>query len=111
MSHLVRATLGVRPEHLTIGRNEAGLTLDLAVYVAEPLGGETILYGHIGESQTLVVKVAGETQASRGQRISVNVPPGACHLFDYQGAAFRRPAGSDPAHDQNGIEALAGGSR
>ncbi|MGP1395438.1 MAG: ABC transporter ATP-binding protein [Inquilinaceae bacterium] len=86
------ATLGVRPEHLSIGR-QTGPDLDMTIYVTEPLGGETILYGHVGDAQTLVVKVAGSATAEKGQRIGVTLAPNLCHLFDRDGTAFARLAG------------------
>ena len=88
-------TLGVRPEDLEIGAAPgAGSTMDLDVYVVEPLGGETILYGHIGDARTLVVKAPGGIPVRNRQRIPVHVVPRACHLFDKSGVALPRPAGA-----------------
>ena len=90
-------TVGVRPEDLALGPGPEGATIDLDVYVIEPLGGETILYGHIGEqvgdARTLVVKTQGGAPVRNRQRLPVRVMPEVCHLFDGAGVAVRRPAG------------------
>ena len=83
-------TLGIRPEHLQVGDADAGTGWSVDVYVTEPLGGETILYGHIADSQTLVVKVPGITKAQKGQPVPVTVPPDLCHVFDEHGTALQR---------------------
>ena len=85
-------TLGVRPEDLTTGTAAApGATVELDVYVVEPLGGETILYGHIGASRTLVVKAPGGASVRNRGRVAVHVVPETCHLFDRDGVAMPRP--------------------
>ncbi len=87
-------TLGVRPEHLLVGRRDGGPAVELEVYVSEPLGGETILYGHVGDRQTLVVKVLGSAHVQTGQRVTVSPIPQMCHLFDKEGTALPHPEGS-----------------
>jgi multiple sugar transport system ATP-binding protein len=87
-----RMTLGVRPEHLSVGAHNAVSTINLDVYVTEPLGGETILYGHVGETQTLVVKAPGEVPVAKGTRVPVQIAPASCHLFDADDNALPRPA-------------------
>ena len=85
-------TLGVRPEDLSIGAAvPAGGTVGLDVYVVEPLGGETILYGHIGASRTLVVKTPGGARVRNRERVAVHVVPESCHLFDRDGVSLPRP--------------------
>ena len=89
-------TLGVRPEDLAVGAAApGGATIDLDVYVVEPLGGETILYGHVGDSRTLVVKTAGNTPVRNRERIPIRVVPDVCHLFDRDGRAVRGDAEPD----------------
>lgn len=83
-------TLGIRPEHLALEAHPSNATLNLDVYVTEPLGGETILYGHVDNAHTLVVKVPGGAKAQRGQPIPVSVKPEMCHLFREDGKAFER---------------------
>ena len=96
-------TLGVRPEDLSVGAPApGGEALDLDVYVIEPLGGETILYGHIGVSRTLVVKTPGSAPVRSRERVPIGVMPEVCHLFDQGGLAVRGATCS-------GVEAPASG--
>ncbi len=98
-------TLGIRPEHLALDTRPGSATLNLDVYVTEPLGGETILYGHVDNTHTLVVKVPGGTHAQRGQPIPVRVTPGMCHLFHEDGTALaRQPGAAEQA--ENNIETI-----
>lgn len=84
-------SLGVRPEHVALGVEDTDLTVRMKVYVKEPLGGETILYGHLGGGQTLVVKTPGEVVVDTGRSVRVAFDPTACHLFAADGAAYPRP--------------------
>ena len=97
--------LGIRPEHLSLEAGPGSDTLNLDVYVTESLGGETILYGHVDDTHTLVVKVAGGTHAQRGQRIAVRIRPEMCHLFHEGGTAFARLPGV-PSHPENNLETI-----
>ncbi len=92
-------TLGMRPEHLLAGLRDGAPTLEMEVYVAEPLGGETILYGHVGDRQTLVVKVMGSANVQTGRRVTVSPIPEMCHLFDTAGVALIRPENFDEHGD------------
>jgi len=71
-------TLGIRPEHLTLGAE--GLTL--AVDLVEPLGSETLLHGRlVGRDDTAItVKVAGAVQPS--ETVTVGVQADQAHVFD-----------------------------
>lgn len=97
-------TLGVRPEDLALGGAPSdGATIQFDIYVIEPLGGETILYGHIGDSRTLVVKAPGHAAVRNRARVPVHVMPEACHLFDRTGVAMHWSAGPSeraPALDE-----------
>ena len=104
-------TLGVRPEDLSVGGAvPAGGTVGLDVYVVEPLGGETILYGHIGghngASRTLVVKTPGGARVRNRERVAVRVVPESCHLFDRNGVSLPRPfrPGDDLASGGEALE-------
>ena len=67
-------TLGIRPEHLTLG----GEGLTLAVDLVEPLGSETLIHGH--GTETIVVKVPGAVRPA--ETISVSVQARHAHIFD-----------------------------
>jgi sn-glycerol 3-phosphate transport system ATP-binding protein len=68
-------TLGVRPEHLTLG----GKGLTLAVDLIEPLGSETLVHGRVG-AEAVVVKVPGAVQGA--ETVTVSVQADRAHAFD-----------------------------
>ena len=93
-----KLTVGIRPEHLTVG--DGGL--DLLVDLIEPLGSETLVHGHLTgeEEQSVVVKLAGA--APPGERIVVQPQPEHLHVFDR--ASGRR---IDPTGEENAATRLA----
>ena len=71
--------VGVRPEHLKIGTD--GLAGE--VIVVEELGSEAFVHvqvDHQGESETVVVRVEGETEINRGDNVQIAVD-GPTHVF------------------------------
>ena len=72
-------TLGVRPEHLTIGNGDDAFTATLQVI--EPLGNETLLYFTLGGAP-FTVRSQGNVQAKVGENISLTLPAEHLHLFD-----------------------------
>ena len=75
------ATLGIRPEDLTVcSREEAWLSGELAV--AERLGSQTYGYLEVGEARMLTVEFPRNTPISVGERIYVRPDMDAIHLFD-----------------------------
>jgi len=93
--------LGIRPEHLALEAQPSSATLNLDVYVMERLGGETILYGHVGNTHTVVVKVPGGTHVQKGQRVPVRVSPALCHVFHEGGTALAHLPGVAEVADDN----------
>jgi sn-glycerol 3-phosphate transport system ATP-binding protein len=83
-------TLGIRPEHLTLGGD--GLTL--AVDLVEPLGSETLVHGRVAgfESDTIVVKVPGAVRPV--ETITVALQAEHVHVFDRKTGRRIDPAGS-----------------
>jgi len=74
--------LGVRPEHL--GLVEGGINAE--VTVVEELGSEAFVHTsvpHQGKEETVVVRVQGETDIVRGDRLSIGVT-GPVHVFAAQ---------------------------
>ena len=73
-----KLTLGVRPEHLTIGESQLVIHVDLI----EPLGSETLVHGHLAppEKTPMTVKVNGRAPA--GETIPVAIQPAFLHVFD-----------------------------
>ena len=79
-----QVTLGIRPEHITIGvKNDGELMGNLRI--AEYLGSETMFYASLADGSDLSVKADGLTTAKAGADIKFGVPAKACHLFDDKG--------------------------
>ena len=77
-------TLGIRPEHITIGEKNDG-ELKGNLRIAEYLGSETMFYARLEDGSDLSVKADGLTSAKQGANISFGLPAKACHLFDTKG--------------------------
>ena len=67
-------TLGIRPEHLTLGGD--GLTIQ--VELIEPLGSETLVHGHAG--LPVVIKVPGILQPA--ETVTAAIQTEHVHIFD-----------------------------
>jgi multiple sugar transport system ATP-binding protein len=78
-------TLGVRPEHLSLGTGEDA-TLQGYVRLTERLGSETMLYVDLGSDAEVVVRADGLSSVRAGDAVPVGVSRRSCHLFDEQGA-------------------------
>jgi multiple sugar transport system ATP-binding protein len=80
-----RATLGIRPEHLQLDRNNA--TVNGEVLVVERLGGETYLYVKIAGGDTLIVETSGDNPNHMHDIVPIYISGDLCHLFDQNGEA------------------------
>ena len=80
-------TLGVRPEHLTVGR-AADATLPAKLRMAEYLGSETMFYASLADGSDLSVKADGLAKAAPGSDLAIGIPAAACHLFGAGGRAL-----------------------
>jgi sn-glycerol 3-phosphate transport system ATP-binding protein len=71
-------SLGIRPEHLTLGGGDLTLTVDLV----EPLGSETLVHGRVAgrDTETVVVKVPGAVMPA--ETVTVGVQADKAHVFD-----------------------------
>jgi multiple sugar transport system ATP-binding protein len=72
-------TYGIRPEHLTIGREGDGVLAE--VIVVEPTGADTQVFARIGEQPLSAVFRERHTFAP-GDRIWLRPEPGKAHWFD-----------------------------
>jgi ABC-type sugar transport system ATPase subunit len=86
-----KATLGVRPEHLSI-ETPGDIGVPGEVRVTEHLGAETLLYVGLDDGATIAVRAGGLNTARPGDRVDVGFKAEACHLFDAQGRAVRNGA-------------------
>jgi multiple sugar transport system ATP-binding protein len=83
--------LGVRPEHLSL--DGPGDAISATATFVESLGAATYAYATPpGSGETLTVQLPGEVRVAGGQALSLRVPSDRAHLFDVDGAAFRRLA-------------------
>ncbi|TVQ36258.1 MAG: sn-glycerol-3-phosphate ABC transporter ATP-binding protein UgpC [Geminicoccaceae bacterium] len=79
-------TVGLRPEHLELGRSEAGL--ELQVDFAENLGGTSQVYTRLPDGTLMVILVQGRPALAQGDQFHVTVTPDHVYLFDHQGVAL-----------------------
>ena len=79
-----QVTLGIRPEHLTLGNGGLRATVRLAEY----LGSETMFYAQLADGSEIAVKADGLAKAAIGSALDIELNPAACHLFDANGMAI-----------------------
>ena len=85
-----KMTLGIRPEHLTMGGEGPGTVKGSVLYL-EHLGEASFLYLDVeGVDGHVVVREQGDTGVKRGDTLSVTLLPQNCHLFNEAGKAFKR---------------------
>jgi sn-glycerol 3-phosphate transport system ATP-binding protein len=69
--------LGVRPEHLVLGR--PGMMIE--VELVEALGADLLVHGRVG-AQALVVRAPADAKVKSGERVSAGFDAAALHWFD-----------------------------
>ena len=74
-----KVTLGIRPNHVKHG-GEGPLTM--SVRTAEQLGGESYLYGNLGDGVPVTLHLSGQTSTAAGEVIRMSAPLEHVHLFD-----------------------------
>ncbi|MEY2847993.1 MAG: hypothetical protein RI885_658 [Actinomycetota bacterium] len=80
-----RATIGVRPEDLTVSTTGQGLPVE--VDVVEELGADGYLYGHTevnGNRVDIVARVDGRIHPNAGDKVFITPEPNHIHVFDAQ---------------------------
>lgn len=80
------ATIGIRPEHMTIGG--AGAGWDGVVSVAEHLGSDTFAYVEVPEVGLITARCPGEMKISAGERVHLALDPARIHRFGADGKAL-----------------------
>jgi ABC-type sugar transport system ATPase subunit len=80
-------TLGVRPEHLSLGGK--GDALKGRASFVETLGHATYAYVAHGDD-SLTVQLPGDVRPVVGSEMTLHVPADQAHLFDAEGLAFER---------------------
>lgn len=82
-------TLGVRPEHITLGPGD--LTLKVTPTVIERLGAHTVAYAAIGgEGENFCAMLPGTAAIRPEETIQTGIQVADCHLFDERGIALER---------------------
>ena len=80
-----RATIGVRPEDITVSTSGEGLAVE--VDVVEELGADGYLYGHTevdGKRVDIVARVDGRSHPNAGDRVFITPAPHHIHMFDVE---------------------------
>jgi multiple sugar transport system ATP-binding protein len=71
------ATVGIRPEHITLSRGNGSTGgLSGVVQVAEHLGSDTFLYVDAGEAGLVTARAPGELGVAVGDRVGLTPEPG-----------------------------------
>jgi ABC-type sugar transport system ATPase subunit len=93
------ATVGIRPEHLTVAAAGAANDIDGLVTVTEKLGSVTQAYLQ-RESGPMLVQLAGQWTIKEGAPIRLNMPEAAVHLFDAEGRRLNGESIGGPASQE-----------
>ncbi len=80
------ATIGIRPEHLALSRDEGRWRGNAGV--AEHLGSDTFIYAEVEGIGPMTVRTTGEFALNHGEQIFLNPDPERVHRFDQQGQAL-----------------------
>lgn len=78
-------TLGVRPEHLGLRKEENGTAtsfLPTEVTVVEHLGGEILVHTRLADGEEIEIKAPGHYDVTQGECLEVTIDHALCHLFD-----------------------------
>ena len=81
------ATIGIRPEHLLVGREGEGWRGTISV--AEHLGSDTFLYVDVTDVGLVTVRTQGEAGLRTGDSVVLRPDPARLHRFDRDGRAIR----------------------
>jgi len=81
------ATIGIRPEHISVGRNGQGW--EGTVRAAEHLGSDTFFYVDTPEIGSITARYIGELGIRAGDQVRLQPDPGHIHRFDKEGKAVR----------------------
>lgn len=84
-------TIGVRPEHLSLSRNNLSLhDIPANIHAVEHLGDISYIYVNLeGVSDAVVVRAAPENDWAAGQSAYLSALPERLHVFDAEGRTCR----------------------
>ena len=76
-------TLGVRPEHITLGSPDAAANgLGGRIDVTEQLGSELQADVVVGDASVIVSRIDPESRLRTGETVSLALHPSRLHFFD-----------------------------
>ena len=87
-------TLGIRPEHLTMGRDHN--FVETVVKLVEPLGSHSYVYLETPDAdEPLIFRGSGDFRGAKGDKLTVCISANHCHLFGKDGNVLRqKPSGT-----------------
>ena len=85
-----KVTVGLRPEHLTLGA--ADICFTIRPNLIERLGIHTIVYSPMESGANFIGLFEGKPPVKEGAELNVGIDPADCYVFDGSGAAIRRPS-------------------
>ena len=85
--HHNAATVGIRPEHITLSTVPNGAWKG-TVGVAEHLGSDTFVYVHTQEAGTITARISGEKTVRHGDTVWLTPLPDKIYRFDSEGLAI-----------------------
>ena len=77
-----RVTLGVRPEHVSLGNGAPQSSFDANVEVLEQLGSEIVLEARAGDARLTIARIDPQARLRAGDRLRLSVEPERLHFFD-----------------------------
>ncbi len=83
------ATLGIRPEHITVVEGSGIKFADVRVDLVENLGGQTVVYATTSDGQSLTIVLEGQRSVELGSTVSAYLDPTKAHVFDAEGNTIR----------------------
>ena len=81
-------TLGVRPEHITLGEGSGIKLAEVRVDLVENLGGQTVVYATTADGQPLNIVLEGQQPVALGSMVTAHIDPARLHLFDAKGTTL-----------------------
>jgi multiple sugar transport system ATP-binding protein len=85
LSRKDEVTIGIRPEHLSLG--EEGLSFRGVAQVVEHLGAETHAIVEMPENEAITAVLDGKSSVKVGDVLSLSAPVDQLHIFDTNGNA------------------------
>ena len=78
--------IGLRPEMVRVGGNEAKAKVELV----ERLGERTLVYARLANGQAITAEDEGDSKAKIGDEVPLKIDGAAAHVFDSEGTGHHR---------------------